>query len=161
MKANNPDATICQKIVASIFYDESSGSFTWIASGIPAGSIDKITGYLRLSVAGHRIMAHRVAWLIKTGSLPEDQIDHRNGVRSDNRWENLRATTNSGNMENQRRARADSSTGLLGVKIAKKRFAAKITVRGKDHWLGTYDTPQEAHAIYLQAKRKLHEGCSL
>ena len=42
----------------------------------------------------------------------------------------------------------------------------KITARikhptGKKLYLGSFPTPEAAHAAYLAAKRKLHAGCTL
>jgi hypothetical protein len=34
-------------------------------------------------------------------------------------------------------------------------------VNGKWHALGYFDTKDEAHAIYIEAKRRLHEGCTI
>ena len=96
-----------------------------------------------------------------TGEWPDGYIDHGNGVRTDNRWANLRAGDRSFNMQNQRRARRDNTTGWLGVSRVKSRFEAAIQVRGRRFRLGRFDTPEAAHAAYLTAKRKLHEGCTL
>lgn len=84
-----------------------------------------------------------------------------NGVRSDNRWANLRMVSRSVNNQNQRRARKDNKSGLLGVRPNRARWAASIFVYGKKHHLGTYDTAEEAHAVYIKAKRGLHVGNQL
>jgi hypothetical protein len=110
-------------------------------------------GYLKVDVKGRHYKAHRIAWLMMTTRWPVDQLDHVNGVRSDNRWVNLREVTHKENLRNKR-AYANNSTGYPGVRRDCKRFEARILVDGKQHNLGRFDTPEEAHAVYLEAARK-------
>lgn len=144
-------------------YDPLTGIFTRKipklsrrTSGI-AGTL-KPNGYIQISISRKCYLAHRLAWLWMTGSWPVE-VDHKNTVRSDNRWDNLRDATRSLNMQNQRTASRRSLTGLLGVnKLPNNRFAANIEINGARHYLGSYGTPELAHAAYIEAKRSLHPG---
>jgi len=92
-----------------------------------------------------------------TGFWPENQIDHINGARADNRFTNLREATNKENSENIKRARrSNKSTEVLGVYTRGLKFRAQITHAGKIQRLGTFKTAEEAHQAYLTAKRDLH-----
>jgi hypothetical protein len=62
----------------------------------------------------HDYCAHRMAWLLMTGSWPADEIDHINHVKDDNRWGNLREATHQQNMKNQKMSRLNVS-GYTGV----------------------------------------------
>jgi hypothetical protein len=106
-------------------------------------------------------LEHRVIWLWVTGEWPLHGIDHIDGVKDNNRWANLRDVSPSVNSQNTKRAKAGSSTGLLGVTRMGSRFQAKIMTRGKMAYLGTFATGQLAHEAYLAAKRELHEGNTL
>lgn len=109
-------------------------------------------------------MAHRLVWLHLYGEWPEHGIDHINGRRSDNTAANLRSVPQSENVQNQRKARRDNkSTGLLGVSrpSGRSKYRAQIMAQGRNRYLGYFDTPEEAHAAYLAAKRQLHPGCTI
>lgn len=112
---------------------------------------------------GRKILAHRLAWAIHSGEWPKFEIDHINCDESDNRITNLRDVTKSVNQQNKRTPRSDNKTGFLGVKKStnSNRFIAQITVLGKVKYLGIFKTPEEAHSVYLTAKRLLHPGCTL
>jgi HNH endonuclease len=145
-------------------YDPETGEFMWIVerrSGVPAhkraGSIHK-KGYVHIVVNGRSHRAHRLAWLYMTGAWPREQIDHRNGVRSDNRWDNLRDATQSVNQQNRTRAMRTNGTGLLGAFRNGDLFCSKIRIDGKQRYLGTFRTAEAAHQVYMAAKRQLHEG---
>lgn len=127
-----------------------------------AGSLDAY-GYIDISVQGNHVKAHRAVWALMTGTWPALDIDHINGVRNDNRWANLRLADRSANNENRRAARSDSKTGLLGVHLHKASglYQVRIGVRGKDHSIGYFKDKDEAAQAYLDAKRRLHEGCAL
>lgn len=124
-------------------------------------------GYIRTEINGKGYLAHRLVWVLHNGDIPNGmQIDHINGVRDDNRIENLRLATRSINCQNLRHARTDNkSSGLLGVykRVYKHRdkYEAKIRIDGKSIYLGLFLTPESAHAAYLQAKRELHSGCTI
>lgn len=155
-----------ERLKEVLHYNPDTGRCTWKVSpsthvkiGDDAGHLHN--GYVRVTIDGIRIMAHRLAWLFMTGCLPLQKIDHRNGMRSDNRWGNLREGSNSFNLQNQRRPMITNTTGLLGVKRNGRGFAAKIVVNGMVHWLGTYKTAEEAHNVYIATKRNLHEGCTI
>jgi hypothetical protein len=98
---------------------------------------------------------------MQTGEWPANHVDHKNGVRNDNRWCNLRDVTRSVNSQNQRHAPAGSKTGLFGVQVDRNKFRARIIVTGTRHGLGSFESAEEAHQAYIDAKRSLHAGCTL
>lgn len=148
-----------------LHYDEATGVFTWVqkCGSKPAGSVAGTPhkGYVRVQVDGQLVRAHRLAWLWMTGEMPTSEIDHANGCKADNRWANLRLVDRHTNMQNQVRAHRNNLTGLLGVHAQDGKFRARIRWNGKPKSLGMYDTPEQAHAAYVQAKRTLHVGCTL
>lgn len=152
-----------ERLKELLHYDPDTGLFTCARSrpgcrvGAVAGTRRK-DGYLVVSLDSRRYFTHRLALLYMTGELPTLDIDHINGDRADNRWCNLREATNSENMQNQRRGHSDSTSGLLGVSWHKNRskWRAQITANKQTINLGSFSTPEEAHAAYLKAKEELH-----
>jgi hypothetical protein len=153
-----------------LVYDGETGVFAWRASrgaganvGAVAGTLHQ--GYRKIRVDGVKHFAHRLAWLHVHGEWPAGEIDHVNGDKLDNRIANLRDVTRSTNKQNMREARADSASGFLGVlfrKTAKRNpYAASIMVEGRRKHLGQFPTPDAAHAVYVNAKRQLHAGCTI
>ena len=163
-----PDVTR-EMVLERFDYDPLTGLFTWKRSiakgsvGRVAGSVCKIHGHRHLSFHGCKFKAHRVAWLVMHGCWPDHEIDHINGNPDDNRIANLRDVTQRTNTENiQRAKKSNKSTRLLGAyPHASGRFTAKIMVNRKGIHLGQFDTAQEAHQAYLNAKRELHSGSTL
>lgn len=148
-------------------YDSDTGTFRWRADrgrGVKAGDVagtDHNRGYRRIHIKDRPYLAHRLAFLLMTGAMPAGDVDHINGVRDDNRWSNLRDVSNGVNAQNQRKARSDSETGLLGVSPYRGQFRAQIRVNGKVRNLGLFDSPEVAHKVYLAHKRILHPGNTL
>lgn len=148
-------------------YNQETGEFRWRARISQTGKIGMVAGcknldgYWFISIHKRRYYGHRLAWLHAHGEWPAGEVDHRNGVRHDNRLDNLRELTHTQNAQNVTRIAKKSKTGVLGVHIDKKRFSSKIMVDGKSIHLGSFNTVEEAHAAYLSAKRRLHEGNTL
>lgn len=118
-------------------------------------------GYVTLRLYGERYLAHRLIWLMVTGSWPKHGIDHINGIKSDNRFENLRDVPQTTNMQNLKKSVGKSASGLLGVAWASrsKKWQAQISANGRHYHLGYHQTKEEAHAAYLSAKAVLHSHC--
>jgi hypothetical protein len=154
-------------LVEFLSYDPSTGVFRWkkrpanrVKVGAEAGSLDKY-GYRVVMLRGKSFLLSRVAFVFMTGDWPKYEADHENGVRDDNRWLNLRDVTHGVNMQNRRKPSVVNTVGFLGVSIDGDKFRASISVETKVRFLGLFLTPLEAHHCYLEAKRKLHEGCTI
>ena len=153
---------------AALHYDPETGVFTWKrwarkTPGDMAGWVAR-SGYVLIKMGGRRYMAHRLAWLYMRGTWPEFEIDHINGACADNRFANLRDVSTSVNQQNRRAAQSNSAVGRLGVARAqggRRGFRAQIHVDGRQVFLGTFRSSQEAGAAYIAAKRELHAGCTL
>jgi len=128
-------------------YDQESGVFTWLKGkmkGCTAGSFSK-DGYLETKISGKNYRIHRPAFLWMDGYTPELQVDHINGDRADNRWENLRHVSKFCNMQNITIGKRNTS-GFPGVCFDKKanKWSAEIHITRKKFYLGLCPTPIEA-----------------
>lgn len=146
-------------------YDRVTGAFTWrverrgsARAGSPAGSVTT-SGYLRIRIdGGCSFMAHRLAWLYVTGEWPSEEIDHADGVKINNAFQNLRDVPKSLNQQNRIAARSDSGTGVQGVQqAASGRYKANIQIDGRQVHLGTFESMQAAMDARVAAKKKHHE----
>lgn len=151
-------------------YNPEDGLFTRIKSICPAGKVgvtvnylDKSTGYIKVTVDGKQYYAHRLAWLYSFGEWPAQMVDHIDMDRTNNRLVNLRAANKALNMQNQKKPLRSNRSGFLGVSPGKRPglWRATIVVDNRQHHLGAYDTPEEAHEAYIAAKRRLHPGCTI
>ena len=159
MKANITQADIKRELI----YDPDTGVFTnrihrhtRSKLGAKAGYENTI-GYLIIQVAGFKFQAHRLAWLYMTGKWPENQIDHINRKRNDNRFSNLRDATASQNIQNSSDSTKNTS-GVRGVTWSKhcNKWQAQIFVLGKCKYLGLFDSKEEAAAVRKAAVEKFH-----
>lgn len=147
-------------------YDPETGVFTRLIArprqplGAVAGTLDE-SGRVRICVNGKIYRAHRLAWLYIYGVMPVGDLDHIDGNPSNNAISNLRVGSRAQNMQNQRHARSDCVSGLLGVSVRGAKFRAEIRAGGRRLNLGTFCSAEEAHSVYLAAKRQLHEFCSI
>lgn len=147
-----------------LWYCPETGNFNWkhkrgkFPAGSNAGSNPKHNrGYVKININGVLYYAHRLAWLYLHGEIPQSDIDHINGDRSDNRANNLRIASRSENMQNTVK-HADSTNPRIGVYYNKraKKWIAKICVFGKQHNLGYFKDIESAGAAYDSAKQKMH-----
>lgn len=121
------------------------------SAGKPAGRSEP-KGYmcvkLRLNGWPVCISVHRIVWAMHYGKWPEQTIDHIDRNKKNNRIENLRDVSMSVNLQN--RGNPDA-TGFLGVTKAGARFKADTKFGTKHVYLGTFDTPEQAHDAYVRA----------
>ena len=157
-----------EEVRAAVSYDAETGLFTWkrrplmSASwngrfpGKRAGTTDS-ADHVWVAISGRRYAAHRLAWVIMTGQWPVDIIDHRNLIKSDNSWDNLRPSDFCQNLSNKPAPKVNTS-GYKGVTFCKitGRWMAQIGVRNKHIYLGRCDTPEEAFKLYQAAAQRHH-----
>lgn len=112
-------------------------------------------GYRQGSIFGRKYLAHRVAWALSTGAWPENQIDHVNGVKSDNRIKNLRDVTIQENMRNFPRQRNNRS-GATGIYWESRRgkWLVQIGLNGKLKHVGYFSDFEKAVAARKDAEMK-------
>lgn len=147
-----------------LYYDAERGGFTWRKHrtkrfvGMVAGYKNDC-GYNLLSIrvggVSRRYYGHRLAWFYTFGRWPEEQIDHINGNRFDNRLVNLREATHQQNCLNTK-FKSRKFNYLPGTFPKGKKWIAKLHVNSKQVFYGCFATEEAAHNAYLGAKSKYH-----
>lgn len=112
-------------------------------------------GYLFCSIYGKQYRAHRLAWLIFYGEWP-NFIDHKDGIRTNNRIDNLASVTVQQNHMNLSIA-SNNTSGVTGVYFNKKRgiWCAQMKFNGITYHLGSSRDKEEAIAMRLAEQEKL------
>ena len=150
-------------------YDPETGAFTWKdraswpkfmnsrLAGKQAGCVNT-AGYIVIRLHEKLYLAHRLAWLYMMGTWPEEEIDHKNSIKSDNRFKNLRKATHAQNKYNCGLSRRNKS-GFKGVSWSKamKKWHAQIVIKGQYFNLGYFTEPEKAHQAYMK-KSNAHHG---
>lgn len=112
--------------------------------GKPAGSLCRAGLYVM--IRGRCYFAHRIIWKWHYGTEPTGEIDHINGVTSDNRLANLRDVSASLNSRN-RATTIRAKSGVRGVYMDGNVFCVGAHENGKYRYLGRYKTLEEAAAV--------------
>lgn len=158
------DKTASWEVMRFVSYNKNTGEFVWKTrgdksfdnrlAGKKAGSLS--IGYLIIRIKGCNYYAHRLAWLIIKGRWPTE-IDHIDLDKSNNKWDNLRECSRTQNLANRKQYHRKVGTGLpKGVFPESGKFFASIKDEKKTRRIGLFKTPEEAHAAYVKAAKKLH-----
>jgi hypothetical protein len=140
-------------------YNPETGHLTWrrnrsgtAYAGSRAGNVN-CNGYRIIGLNGKRFQEHRICWLHFYGVLPDLDLDHINGNRSDNRIANLRPATDSQNQANKDASPRNTSCGVKGVTWHKRcaKWQASITINGKRRYLGVFASLDDAASAYMSA----------
>lgn len=87
------------------------------------------------------------------GAQPGDKTDHRDGNGLNNRRRNIRICTAQQNSAAFRNFRRSKTVRYRGVTQKRNKFRARITLRGYEIGLGSFDTAIQAARAYDQAAR--------
>jgi len=152
------------KVRKLLIYKPETGEFLWnqplgcrYKFGDTAGSINA-KGYLVVFLDRKQYRCHRLAWLLMTGEDPRElQVDHINGNRLDNRWENLRLATNSQNQLNAKRSIANVS-GAKGVRwcVKDRCWFGRVALNGRYVLNRRFQSFEDACAAVAKARNVYH-----
>jgi hypothetical protein len=158
----NRDSLTQERLKYLIEYNPETGIFVWRQKRSPktlpgdiAGS--RSNGYVVIIVDGYKYPAHRLAWLYMTGSWPAIWIDHKDTVRHNNKWDNLREATPAQNRHNSVVSTRNKS-GVKGVSFcARNQFwIAQCCKDGKNIRIGSYKKLEDAAAAHAAFAKQYH-----
>lgn len=152
-----------KELIEELEYNPDNGEFIrlkrrgTVHAGTLAGVNPKTNGYIEIRVCSQstdgkskKYKAHRLAWLYMTGEFPKLEIDHIDGNRANNKWDNLREVNRSINQRN-RKIHSNSPSGVLGVTWNRKNFKWQVNFNKK--YFGSFDDFHEA----VKVRKKLEE----
>jgi len=138
-------------------YNPKTGVFTWLVGkrmGTIAGSLHW-RGHRHIKIDQKKYHASRLAFLYMMGKFPEKEVDHKNRVRDDDTWDNLRDVSHSTN-ERNKGLRPSNTSGCTGVSWFKpiKRWHVRIKVEGRSISLKYFKNKTDAIRVRQEAEKK-------
>ena len=154
---------LTQEYLKSLFnYNPDTGLFSRLIArnykhkvGEIAGTISS-KGYIHIGIDKKYYKGHRLAWLYVYGVLPKNQIDHINGIKTDNRLCNLREVTNSQNCQNKSEFNSKSKVGIKGIDFKNNKYRVRIGINYKSIFIGQFKNLEDAKKALKDAVLKYH-----
>lgn len=150
-----------EQATALFAYEPDTGRLLWrvarsprVKVGDEAGCGATKNGHRTVWFNGRSEMVARVAWLIQTGSWPTLEVIHLDGDSSNNKWLNLEEVTRA-DLARHINRKGSSKAGHKGVYKVNSKWSASYTNKGRRHYLGVYDTPEEASRVRQEAIERL------
>jgi hypothetical protein len=155
---------IDQETVKKLFYyDAETGMLIWrngnkrnVKPWQEAKALNGL-GYYSVKIQNKSYPVHRIIWLYVHGIFPDQDIDHKNRIRNDNRLCNLRSVSRTDNCQNISLPRHNKS-GHIGVSWIKRHEAwtVYVKVNKKNKWLGCYKNLDDAVAARKAGEAKYY-----
>jgi hypothetical protein len=153
------------EILSVLDYRSDAGELWWRSDtslvnlrlrGKRAGCL-RPDGYWTIGIFGHCKMEHLLIWTIETGEWPDFEIDHRDTVRHNNQFVNLRPATRAQQQCN-RGKQVNNKSGHKGVYWDSHRGRWHVHVRymGHQRFVGRFDDVEAAARAYQQAVVEMH-----
>ncbi len=144
-------------------FSEHHGTLVWkvrksqrVRIGEPMGGFD-LDGYRTVGIDGKKYRVCRLVILYFTGKWPEGDVDHKDLNKANDRLDNLRVVSKYENNLNRRSSKMERKHNLpKWVMPHGRKFRAFVRVEGMVHKLGSFDTPEEAHAVAEKFARENH-----
>lgn len=157
---------ISDNIKNFFLYDHKSGYLWRIKESSFANNrkLPRLAGYLRadgylaVKFNNKRYLAHRICYsLYHNKNISEIKIiDHLNGIRGDNRIENLMEVSNRQNSQNKEKNRKGKLVGCYYHKKQKK-WMSRYKIKNKSYWIGYFNTEILAHTAYIKKIGELND----
>lgn len=152
------------RLIELLSYDPINGLFFWKKLngkshsdllGSQAGYISTGDGRRRIRLERRSYLSSRLAWFYVHGVWPDQEIDHINMVKSDDRISNLRPASSTQNKINRV---TENKIGFTGVWYSEKtkKYNAHLKINKKKVHLGSFPTAEAAHAAYLLKATEVH-----
>lgn len=127
--------------------DKAGPDDCWLWTGGKGGTAKHVYGIFRLSAGGKTYCAHRFAYELTHGEIPDGmEVDHRHTCsKLCVNPAHLRLATGKQNKENLRGGHGRS--GFRGVRFDRGKWVATVGHNGKQHYLGRFGTPEEAGEV--------------
>ena len=141
-----------------IWRERGNGKFDKQFANKEAGCKKRPDGYSVIAYGKSHLMIHRVVWTMFNRQMVKgEDIDHINGNRGDNRIENLRLCSRADNLKNAQR-RKDNTSGIKGIGFhaLSKKWRARISIDGKQIYLGLFNSLEEAECAIVKVRAKAH-----
>ena len=116
----------------------------WVERNVKPNNL----GYFHIRISGKNYLAHRLIMIAFVGDSDQD-VDHINRIKTDNRFENLHYCSHRENSLNM--DRVDNAKGYYWDR---NKWRAQICINNKKKYLGRFDNEQDARQAYLDARDK-------
>ena len=164
--ARTPGPITHAELLEHVHYDPKTGVMTWRKPGPRRRVGEEIgwrnwKGYREVQLLGECWYINRLAVFYMTGKRPDPdvQVDHKNLIRDDNRWNNLRPTTQSQNQLNTERYGEQRGIQYRG----NDRWRIRLNIEGKRvnrQIIGTYEDALRERDILAEQRGGLRGDIS-
>lgn len=131
---------------------EYLSQFTWCVGEVSPGRRYAMTRVRKPDGKQATVYMHRII----LDAPPKKKVDHINGDGLDNRRENIRLCSHSQNLANRKGPASHNTSGYVGVILYRGKWRAAVVKDNKRHYVGQFDTPEQAARARDKKARALH-----